>query len=521
MKAIRFILTSILLLALVTPATSSAQDIQPVPPPNPPYYPKPPADDGPAHPVIPSHEDLAKRYELGIYTLKDMRSFGLSVFATPFNSYDGLGDGAFWSIETEPLMPGQRPTLQGNGMFMRINGLDAQSCNECHGIVSNRTRIPTLGLGGIGGISMNAMPGPSLIDIADSTEDGVIFLPHPRLPFERDGVADYNGRFINAPFLYGSAGVELLAKEMTYDLQGILRWAKQHAGLHSLTTHGVNFGYLVSDGAGNVDFDHVVGVAHDLVVKPFGRKGDRFSVRDFDNGAMLFHFGIQPVEFLKSHGLPSDADGDHYTEELTVGEMTALHFFGVCNPRPKIVFTSTEDEDRAAEGQAIADSIGCLDCHRPFLTTDDRVLPLNFDTDTFMEDPFDPYSHVYAKIDLVDQLDFTPWGNGVIVPLFADLKRHNMGERLKETAEVADEEENYMFTTARLWGVADTAPYLHDGRATTLYQAIWFHDGEAGPARDWFLGLSPWEQGLILFFLKSLRTPEHPNEDLLPLVLPE
>ena len=75
------------------------------------------------------------------------------------------------------------------------------------------------------------------------------------------------------------------------------------------------------------------------------------------------------------------------------------------------------------------------------------------------------------------------------VPLFADLKRHKMGPRLAETFEAATVA-NDEFTTARLWGVADTAPYLHDGRATTLSAAIELHGGEAQSARDAFMALS-------------------------------
>ncbi|HSM13876.1 MAG TPA: di-heme oxidoredictase family protein, partial [Thermoanaerobaculia bacterium] len=77
--------------------------------------------------------------------------------------------------------------------------------------------------------------------------------------------------------------------------------------------------------------------------------------------------------------------------------------------------------------------------------------------------------------------------------------------------EVANDE----FTTARLWGVADTAPYLHDGRATTLEEAIEFHGGEAQGARDAFLALGPADRDELLVFLGKLRTPKRPNEELI------
>ena len=62
--------------------------------------------------------------------------------------------------------------------------------------------------------------------------------------------------------------------------------------------------------------------------------------------------------------------------------------------------------------------------------------------------------------------------------MFSDLKRHDMNPALAETLEPALsplEIPNSHFVTARRWGIADTAPYLHDGRAATLYQAIRYH----------------------------------------------
>jgi len=40
------------------------------------------------------------------------------------------------------------------------------------------------------------------------------------------------------------------------------------------------------------------------------------------------------------------------------------------------------------------------------------------------------------------------------------------------------------FMTENLWGVGSTAPYMHDGRASTLTEAIHWHGGEAEPSRN-------------------------------------
>ena len=75
----------------------------------------------------------------GSVTLDSLRRRGMEVFTTPFNSFDGYGDGPYVG-EFPSSDFGHRPTLQGNGMTLRVNGLDAQSCNECHSFVKQSAR---------------------------------------------------------------------------------------------------------------------------------------------------------------------------------------------------------------------------------------------------------------------------------------------------------------------------------------------------------------------------------------------
>jgi Di-haem oxidoreductase, putative peroxidase len=450
--------------------------------------------------------------------LFDVRRMGMLVFTTPFTKADGYGDGPFDPSETNPVMLGHRPTLQGNGTLLRVNGLDAQSCNECHSIVKHSTQPPTLGIAGVGGMVQDAIIMPSVIDVADSFDDRINYVPShdPDLPLVADGVADFNGRLANPPFLFGGGGVELLGKEMTEDLQALLAQARAASSgtVTSLDTHGVNFGYLVSLGGGNVDVSHVQGIGPEninsvspeeaLVVRPFGRKGENFSMRDFDRGAMQFHFGIQPVEVV---GAGVDADGDGVSDEVTVDNMSFLHVFDVTNPVPHIDHL----DYLASAGFQTFQSIGCANCHQPVLQTRGHQLPL-----ASPEVATDPTANVYRYIDLVRVgFDKVPHQDGVYVPFFADLKRHDMGPRLAESFDASRRGVgNTMFTTARLWGIADTAPYLHDGRATTLFEAIEFHGGEAQSARDAFMALSPAQQNNLLRFLGKLRTPDNPDQEL-------
>lgn len=472
-----------------------------------------------------------------------MRTLGLVVFTTSFNTYDGLGDGPFDASELPTTKFGHRPTLQGNGLFLRMNGLDAQGCNECHSVVSSATLPPELGVGGAGALSAAAMPAATLIDISDSFDDRVSYVAghDPDLPLEFDGVADFNGRFINPPFLFGGGGVELLAREMTADLQDILdKLQQQPAGVSEpLTTHGVNFGTITSLGLGGVrldldgvgfldgptDFPAILAgpdPAEHLVVRPFGRKGDAFSMRDFDRNAMQFHFGIQPEEVLEADpdvlDPDADEDGDGVHNELTIAEMTVLHIFSVTNPPP------VQQPQADILGSSLFDQVGCANCHVRNINTRRRRLPL-----AYPEIPEQPFTNVYWNLKLSPygfiNNDFPRNERGVRVPLFSDLKRHYMGPDLAEDCEGCGTPPdidfgvpipNDEFITARLWGIADTAPYMHDGRATTLWQAIDMHGGDALYARGAFLLLSASEQEAVIDFLKTLRTPTDPNVDVFP-----
>src|SRR5262249_46767678 len=62
--------------------------------------------------------------------------------------------------------------------------------------------------------------------------------------------------------------------------------------------------------------------------------------------------------------------------------------------------------------------------------------------------------------------------------------------------------------TPPLWGVADSGPYLHDGRAATLKEAIRLHGGQGARAARRFDTLSAADQDRLVAFLRTLRAPE-------------
>jgi hypothetical protein len=90
-----------------------------------------------------------------------------------------------------------------------------------------------------------------------------------------------------------------------------------------------------------------------------------------------------------------------------------------------------------------------------------------------------------------------------LVHLFSDLKRHDMGAALA-TPSAQGTIPARVFLTRPLWGLADTAPYLHDGRAPAVHDAIVLHGGEATAARDAYLALDENARAGVRVFLASL-----------------
>ena len=79
------------------------------------------------------------------------------------------------------------------------------------------------------------------------------------------------------------------------------------------------------------------------------------------------------------------------------------------------------------------------------------------------------------------------------------------GSKPRKPAVVAVAQE---WRTPPLWGVRDSAPYLHDGRAPTLQRAIALHAGEAVDSTKLYKALSAQDQQKLIAFLKSLVAPD-------------
>jgi len=464
---------------------------------------------------------------------------GDELFETPFNAVDGVG---------ADVGNGQRFTrtprfdLQtyADHVPTRVTGPNAQACNTCHG-------TDTIGGGGDGsGVS-------ALNNVQDVA--GISGVADPRNYVER-----------NTPHLFGIGGLQLVAEEMTLDLRAIREGAIRSACASGqavgapLTSKGVTFGQIRVDPAGCpnpfVDTRAVEGVDPDLVINAFGWKGTFPSVRLFSAGAFHNELGMTPTEFS---GPDVDLDFDGVANEVTIEDVTAMTIYLAAQPRP----TSRVELDNLRRALALAGAgeladdlglpaltraqraqisrgadrftdIGCEDCHRASLETagvtfaePSPIADFRFDFGVdprvpVLVDPTRPLTFDVTR----DQPDnvirigdtvvrrlgsFESNGRGgAVIRAYGDLKRHDMGRALAESIgepeplDPATRIPASVFLTKELWGLANTAPYLHDGRASTVQEAIFEHGGEAAVARDRFRALSASAQADLLAFLNNL-----------------
>jgi CxxC motif-containing protein (DUF1111 family) len=289
----------------------------------------------------------------------------------------------------------------------------------------------------------------------------------------------------------------------------------------ALTSKGVSYGTIIvaADGT-TVDFSGLQGVDSDLVVKPFGWKGRVAALRRFVEGGFQVHLGMQTQPLIaKNCAKPipdtvgtgpdcKDPDMDGVKDEITEGQLTAMAVYATVLQAP--VRLDPKDENalsRVRNGEFLFNQVGCATCHQTSMELDDPV----------HQEPPDLTGAAPLPMDLTHdgeppQLSIN--GDGVVVvELFSDLKRHVMGASLADPHPTFGTIAADQFMTPPLWGVAATAPYLHDGRAPTLFDAIFQHDGEGKDASTKFFALSSDEQHMVVEFLNTLgRDPAHAQD---------
>lgn len=519
----------------------------------------------------------------GTVSFADLFLAGKHIFSNRFTTEDHFGEGAEgprrskYAINDRPDYP-----------FLRFNGLDSQSCLECHlaiGFTSGDKSIedhqfrfvkePGLTAGGAG-FASNAF---NFNNFACKPGVNECDPDHATTGFVR-----------NPPHAFGAGYLQQLAEEMTWALQEIReKAAQENPGVPvPLVAKGVSFGEIAVNADGSIDTakSSIVGINEDLIVRPFQWRGLTSNLRNFITGAMNFHFSIQPTELMTAGAIVDDLDEE--VNEIHEGEITAVATF-LAFLRPPIESAKGLNSNMVNRGREVFGEAKCITCHRPTLEMESPYVTIR-----------DPRTDQELQAALVDKLGFAlpptstrkqkeptltvPYGtmapvlekyivkkqakaklrqlslsvdpekldtmmaeemnnrlkgfthtlndesgpsdtlprlstnsNGrVAVPLYSDLKRHVMGDNLAESfPQQTDGGQDHQvpgnqFLTRPLWGVADTGPWMHDGRALTLTEAIVMHEGpgsEANASVEKFKALSDNDRLALRSFLSSLRLP--------------
>jgi CxxC motif-containing protein (DUF1111 family) len=203
-------------------------------------------------------------------------------------------------------------------------------------------------------------------------------------------------------------------------------------------------------------------------VGKFGWKAQVPSLLQFSGDAYLNELGITSADFPNENCPQGNCAELAFNPAPGInddgGGIAALHdFMSMLAPAPR-----AQNRD-AADGEATFERLGCNSCHVATLRTGSNpVAALDRKT-------YHPYSDFLLH-------DMGALGDGIVMG-------DSTGREMR---------------TAPLWGLRYVTTYLHDGRATTLEQAILAHDGQARPSRDRFAALTANAQAKLLAFLQSL-----------------
>jgi hypothetical protein len=442
---------------------------------------------------------------------------GDELFETQFNALDGVGAnvGQGQRFTRIPRADLNGPGEWANHVPARATGPNATACNSCHNQPSDD---------GAGGAFANVHRDPQ--------HSGVLSKMIQR----------------NTPSMFGLGGLQKLAEEITDKLLQIKDQAKSQAcsqgsSTKDLIAKGITYGKIkatrTQSNPCQVSFDtsQVKGVSADLIVRPFQWKGNFAFIREFNRDAAHNELGMDAVEIA---GDNVDGDSDGVGNEMTVGDQTALAVYLASQPRPtskiELAALGLIDPLPATELQSIANgavkfvTVGCANCHVPVMKIDNPVFTepsqsVKYRDTTFPagQDPkqrgVDPALAVKADLTKDQPDNVIKDGNGnvifrlgsfrkdnngkALVELFGDLKRHDMGSGLAEGIDEAGTGASN-FMTENLWGMGSTAPYMHDGRATTVTEAILEHGGEAATSKNNFVALSTQSKKDLCEFLESL-----------------
>ena len=167
--------------------------------------------------------------------------------------------------------------------------------------------------------------------------------------------------------------------------------------------------------------------------------------------------------------------GTHTKGKADLDSTQFRSLVGFCDTLPRPVESLPDDpvgRARAERGKVLFGQIGCATCHTPDLGG---------------------VAGIYSDFLLHRVLDTGRVGGG-----YSEVPPIPLPDEYPQPDE---------WKTPPLWGVADSAPYFHDGATSTLEGAIRRHRGDADGVTRSFEALDNGDRAAIIGFLKTLKAP--------------
>ena len=377
--------------------------------------------------------------------------------------------------------PGEASPAGGDGVGPLFN---ERSCVGCHhlggtgGAGGNETSVTILSALPITSIERNARPVflGELEDLHPSFRNrtSIVLHRHSTLPMDGGRLAEIRGyNFVqtrddlfslaqssrSTPALFGAGRIDAIFDKVLLEAE-----ARKFPGFPEIKGR--------------------VSRLRDGRLGRFGWKGQTASLEEFVMAACANELGLE----VRGHHQPSlqsskEFDPKKLAFDLSDEDCARMTRFVANLPAPVV-----RPVGGAAWGSEVFEAIGCATCHAPSL--------------------------------------------GGVQGLYSDLLLHDLGDRFlafgggygARTSEVVDrapkntdapattgEAGPTEWRTTPLWGVAASAPYLHDGRAATLHEAITLHGGEAEQTSKRYAQLSAGDRQALLAFLHSQVAPSQPG----------
>lgn len=244
-------------------------------------------------------------------------------------------------------------------------------------------------------------------------------------------------------------------------------------------------------------------------VGKFGWKGQTASLRDFVRDACANELGLH-VPSARQARNPMKPLEEPAGIDLDTRELNMLTKFVSALPTPRVETPTGKDAiAETKRGKKVFTKIGCAECHIENLRTK-NVSVSGVYSDLLLHDMGQKLGDPVPSADESGQSvggaygQFLSPGN-LVSTGFGEPAPTNSRQRRAHARLVAKQQE---WRTPPLWGISATAPYLHDGRASTLEAAILAHGGESEFSAKRYRALPETSRDSLIVFLKTLVPPE-------------